>query len=75
MFEMLRRPEFVRMLLPMNGGGSRDGRTNEDMVKRLKRKAAITECVPQLVCWRHGLVSMPWRVVLAWLRFEPRWPV
>jgi hypothetical protein len=39
------RPDFVRMLLPMQQAGAvREGRTNDDMVKRLKRKNAITEC-------------------------------
>ena len=46
------RPDFVRMLLPMQQGGDRDGGTNEQLVRRLKRKYAITECGP--------LFAEPW---------------
>ena len=70
MLELLRRPEFVRMLLPMNGGAGRDGRTNEEMVRRLKRKAAITECVLHGLLAYFDLPRQSPTAVLAWLLFE-----
>lgn len=42
------------MLLPMQPGAAREGRSNEDMIKRLKRKSALTWCGPA-ACGMHGL--------------------